>query len=78
MKVNKQTNRTVAKNPAHIAIEAIMAACSDHCWTPMVVDEIHEESEMIRVEDSCYIVPYNLRQVLADFYIKLNSLERGQ
>ena len=78
VKVNKQTNRTVVKNPAHIAIEAIMAACSGHCWTPMVVDEIHEESEMIRVEDSCYIVPYNLRQVLADFYIKLNSLERGQ
>lgn len=73
VKASNTGNRTVTKNSATIAIESIMAACSGTYWTPSVVDEIHEGSEMMRVEDSCYLVPLTFRQVLADFYIKLNS-----
>lgn len=62
------------KNPAVHAIDSIMSQINDRRWIVYSDSAIREASEMIAVSNSNEsVIPFSMRNILADFYIELNS-----
>lgn len=62
------------KNPAVHGIDAIMSQINDRRWIVQSDELIQSASEMIAVGTSTEsVIPFSMRNILADFYIELNT-----
>lgn len=62
------------KNPAVHAIDTIMGQINDRRWLVHTDEKIREASEMMATSSNNeHVIPYTMRNILADFFIEFNS-----